>query len=64
MQEMSEGITVDQQTLIMVLQNKLAQASLKEAQLEAAVQGLIIENQTLKSLVPKTEVVEDASSEG
>lgn len=61
---MQDGLQLDQSTLIEVLQNKLAQAAIREAQMEAAVfqlQGKVAE---LSLLVPTdTEVKEDASAD-
>jgi len=58
-----EGMNVEPGMLIQVLQNKLAQAVIREAQMEAAIQSLSMENQQLKVLVPdETEVKEDASA--
>ena len=36
---MEPGINIDNETLIFVLKNKLAQAAVREAELEAAVQS-------------------------
>ena len=64
MEEMQNGIELNQEVLINVLQNKLAQQAIREAQMEAAIQGLIAENSALKAQVPKDkEVTEDASAE-
>ncbi len=41
MHEMNDGLDLDQSVLITVLQNKLAQAAIREAQLEGAVQQLM-----------------------
>ena len=38
---MQDGINIDPNTLVEVLQNKLAQAAVREAQLEAVVQQLM-----------------------
>ena len=38
---MEDGINIDPNTLIQVLQNKLAQSAIREAQLEAALQSLM-----------------------
>jgi len=51
------GIELDQGVLIQTLQNKLAQATIREAQLESAVQSLMTENSELKGDV--TQVTED-----
>ena len=59
---MEDGINIDPNTLIQVLQNKLAQSTIREAQLEAAIQGLINQIQKLeKELHPLVEVSEDVS---
>jgi hypothetical protein len=63
-QEMTDGINLDPEVLIQVLQNKLAQSSVREAQMESAIQSLSMENQRLNALVPNDEeVTEDASAE-
>ena len=60
---MEDGINIDPNTLIQVLQNKLAQSTIREAQMEAALQGLINQIQKLeKELHPLVEVNEDVSS--
>jgi len=48
---MQEGINLDPDMLIQVLQNKLVQAVVKEAQLESAVQSQAREIQALKGQV-------------
>ena len=48
---MEPGIGIDQNTLIEVLQNKLSMTVVREAQMEAAIQQLIAENQQLKAQV-------------
>ncbi|RLB68342.1 MAG: hypothetical protein DRH08_01275 [Deltaproteobacteria bacterium] len=48
---MQDGIQLEQGTLIEVLQNKLAQAAVKEAQLEAAVQQLINEGRSMSDKI-------------
>ena len=52
---MEQGLNVDQGTLITVLQNKLAQAAVREAQMEAAIQQLLSDQSA------QTEVRDDAS---
>ena len=44
---METGVDIDQGTLIQVLQNKLAQSAIREAQLEAGVQTLMAQQSTL-----------------
>ena len=66
MQPMSEGINLDPQVLIAVQNERLAAATIREAQLTAAVQQLTMENMGLKAEVEKlTPVVEeeDASTD-
>jgi len=46
---LSEGITTKPEYHIQVLQNRLAQLTIREAQMEAAVQQLIAENQRLET---------------
>jgi hypothetical protein len=46
---LSEGITTKPEYHIQVLQNRLAQLTIREAQMEAAVQQLIAENQRLEA---------------
>ena len=61
---MESGINIDPNTLIEVLQNKLAQSAIREAQMEAAIQGLINQVQKLeKELHPLVEVNELASTD-
>jgi len=45
---MHEGLNINNEALIEVLQNKLALASVREAQLEAAVQQLLAEVASLQ----------------
>jgi len=70
---MNDGIDLDQNLLIQTLQNKLAQAAIREAQMETAVQQLmgqqnelVHENTDLKAQLEKEEVwqeeVQDVSS--
>ena len=60
---MEPGTDLDPNILIQVLQNKLAQAVIREAQLEAAVQGLMTQQNELMAQIPRdTEVKEDVSS--
>lgn len=64
MQPMNEGIGLDQDMLISVLQNKLAQSAIREAQLESGVQQLLGEKQALLEKVerlenPPIEIVND-----
>ena len=61
---MQNGTDIDPQVLIQVLQNKLAQSAVREAQLEAAVQTLMAQQNELMAQIPKdTEVQGDASSD-
>ncbi len=61
MHEMNDGLDLDQSVLITVLQNKLAQAAIREAQLEGAVQQLMNQQHELMAQIPKDgEVAEDA----
>ena len=46
---LSEGITTKPEYHIQVLQNRLAQLTIREAQMEAAVQQLIAENKRLEA---------------
>jgi len=64
MEEMADGLDIDQNTLIAVLQNKLAQATIREAQLETAVQMLMQQNRELTYQVTQTNEpeAEDASA--
>lgn len=45
---MQDGIQLDQGTLIEVLQNKIAQGAIREAQMEAAVYQLQSQNEQLR----------------
>ena len=66
---MHDGLNIDPEVLNQVLQNKLAQAAVREAQLEAAVQMLLNERQELFSKVQELEegwqeeVSDDASAD-
>jgi hypothetical protein len=63
MHEMSDGMQIDPEVHVQVLQNKLAQMAVREAQMEAGIQQLIQEVARLDAMVPKdTEVKEDAST--
>lgn len=46
-QAMQPGMNLDPNTLIEVLQNKLAQGAMREAQMESAIQQLLADNQRL-----------------
>ena len=56
---MEDGINIDPNTLIQVLQNKLAQATVRETQLEAAVQQLMNQQNELMAQIPKDTEVQD-----
>jgi len=60
---MEPGIDIDQDMLVQVLQSKIAEAALRDAQMEAAVQSLMMENSALtarlEALSADVEVVED-----
>ena len=59
---MQDGIHLEPDVLIDVLQNKLSMSAVREAQMEAAIQGLINQIQKLeKELHPLVEVSEDVS---
>ena len=61
---MQDGINIDPNVLVEVLQNKLSMGAVREAQMEAAIQGLIKQIQKLeRELHPLVEVSEDASAE-
>ncbi len=61
---MQSGTEYDPNILIEVLQNKLSQAVIREAQMEAAIQSLMVKNQTLEAQIPKdTEGAEDAKAD-
>lgn len=54
MQPMSDGMELNPQMHIQVLQNKLAQSAIREAQMETAIQQLLYEKSELEvSTVPK-----------
>ena len=65
MQPMSDGMDLDPQVMIQVLQNKLSQATIREAQMESAIQQLLGEKQQLQAqietLTPEVEE-QDAST--
>jgi hypothetical protein len=64
MHDMSEGMNINPELHVQVLQNKLAQSAVREAQMEAGIQQLIQEVAHLDAMVPKdTEVKEDASTD-
>jgi hypothetical protein len=48
MQPMSDGMDLNPEVLVQVLQNKLAQAAIRENQMEAAIQQLIMEKAQLE----------------
>jgi len=49
MEAMEQGIELDQEMLIQVLQNRLAQAVIREAQMESAIQSQAAEISGLRS---------------
>jgi len=62
MHEMSDGMNIDPEVHVQVLQNKLAQMAVREAQMEAGIQQLMQEVNRLDAMVPRdNEVKEDAS---
>jgi hypothetical protein len=56
---LSDGMNVDPQYQVQVLSNKIAQAAIREAQLEAAVQQLLVENQDLRNTPDKQPVEQE-----
>lgn len=50
-QAMQPGMNLDPNTLIEVLQNKLAQGAMREAQMESAIQQLLAENAHLNQVI-------------
>lgn len=48
---MQDGMQINQGTLIEVLQGKVAQSAIRESQMEAGIQQLLLENQRLKAEV-------------
>lgn len=58
---MEQGMNIDPDVLITTLQNKLAQAAIREAQMEAAIQQLSAQVKELEDN-PLVEVKEDARS--
>jgi len=66
MQPMSDGMNLDPQMHVQVLQNKLAQTAIREAQMETAIQQLMSENQELSNRIneiqgePVNDVIEAA----
>ena len=63
MHELSDGLQIDPEIHVQVLQNKLAQMSVRETQMDAGIQQLIQEVARLDAMVPKdNEVKEDAST--
>ena len=64
MHELSDGMNIDPEIHLQVLQNKLAQSTVRETQMEAAIQQLIQEVNRLSAMVPQDEEKqEDASSD-
>ncbi len=60
---MHNGLDLDPQVLIQVQQSKIADMAIKNAQLEAGVQQLMMENARLHEMMPNDEEVkEDAST--
>jgi sensor c-di-GMP phosphodiesterase-like protein len=65
MQPMSEGMDLDQGLLIQVLQNKLAQSGIREAQMETGIQQLLAEKQVLTADIEALRAIgEDVEGEG
>ena len=63
MQDMNAGMELNPEVLIQVLQNKLAQSAIREAQMESAIQQLMVDKQELSAQIPQEEEVkEDAST--
>ncbi len=61
MEQLQDGMNLNTETLVTVLQNKLAQATMREAQLEAGVQQLLIENRELRQQI--TDTIAEADEE-
>ncbi len=61
---MYDGMDMDQGTLITVLQNKLAQSVIREAQLESAVQQLLAQQNELMERVATNKAVVEVAEEG
>ncbi len=59
---MHNGLDLDPQVLIQVQQSKIADMAIKNAQLEAGVQQLMMENARLHEMMPNVEEVFDESS--
>ena len=57
---MENGINIDPNVLIQVLNNKLAQAAVREAEMEAAIQGLMAQVKELTYQVEQTHEPEDS----
>lgn len=58
---MQEGMNIDLGILVTVLENKLAQAVVREAQMEAAIQGLLKQMPNNTPMQPGEEVEEDVT---
>ena len=64
MQPMSDGMNVNPEILNQTLLNKLAQATIREAQMEAGIQQLMMENQQLHAQVQElSETQDDTAAE-
>ena len=61
--QMTEGMNIDPTILIAVQNERIAAASIREAQLTAAVQQLTMENMLLKEQNMNLEVAADAGTE-
>lgn len=61
MQPMSDGMNVDPEILNQTLMNRLGQAAVREAQMEAALQMLLQEKQGLLARISELEGVADDS---
>ena len=64
MMPMAEGMTVDNSIAVQVLNNKLAGMAVREAQMEAAIQQLLAENNALRDELAVANEAEEEAAEG
>lgn len=62
--QLEAGMNIDQTMLIQVLQNKLAQATIREAQMESVIQSQAGENRLLTEQVAALTPVDEVQAEG
>jgi len=63
MMPVQDGLNIDPQILIQTQSNFIAQARVKEVQMEAAIQQLLAENQELKAQVEELGETQEDTAE-